>query len=253
MIKQWKKWCSMCIFIGVGIVGCSNRWSEKMKIVENESNSDIVDTASKTIEEEILTMKSYQEVVQYMINSYGLDKEELYAIDVLKFAKDYEIYERTYTPEEMRELLEDVKIYYEDDGTTALFSIFDCPDNGGLDYGVQINRIGYYRNKGTLIERIICDLRQKEVCVDIATPFALTEEQTSILEQLPFKYDIPSWENHYEGEEVENTGSFRWKLVFECDNGNLCAYGGYTSDGSHLPEHFVEVEDTLMKIAHQVQ
>ena len=84
--------------------------------------------------------------------------------------------------------------------------------------------------------------------MDNPDPNPLTDEQMKLLKELPDKWGIPKWDSWYEGEEESGTGSLSWKLVFELEDGTYCVYGGYTSDMTHLPETYSDVNKELVSV-----
>ena len=201
--------------------------------------------------DEVIVMSTkesqYEDNLQFMMNTYGFDYEELQGVDLEKFINDYELRTRAFSSERVHKILLNERDMYVDDGTTALFAIFKAEGGGVSDAG-DINRIGFYCNTGTLVQQVVFNLEKGEFYVDDANPHSLTQEQVSLLTGLVAKWNVASWDSHYEGEEEPSTGNFRWKLVFEHSNGEYSVYDGYTQDMSHLPETFSGVNQDLQSV-----
>lgn len=208
------------------------------------------------IPEEIEEMKAqikFEDNLKYLIDTYGLDEEELLDIDLEKLISDYKMRSLDYTAEEVRNILRDERDIYLDDGTTELFSIFDRDTDTDYNAEANIRRIAYYYNQGSLFQRSVFDLENGVFFVNTASPMKLNDEQLSMLQDLVNKWDILEWEEYYEGEEEPSTGSLRWKLVLEFDDDITCAFGGYTKDMTHLPGTYRGVNEELQSVIKTVK
>lgn len=236
-MKKNKICILLSLFLCMSLNGC------KVISIKNEGE-EVKD------KNEIVTQKSDQSVedIQFMIDSYGFTKEELEGVDVTKLIQDYELKVRTFTNEEVREIIESQAKYYIDDGKTKLFRIFDTLAEGSIKAGDHFNKIAMVYNEGTFQQNIIFDLVENKWYLDDATLHELSAKQKEMVEKLPEKYEIYNWENNYSGEEEESTGSLYWKLIFEKQDGSLCAYTGYTQDGTHLPPNYKEFCDDIISI-----
>lgn len=189
---------------------------------------------------------SSEGALKYMMETYGLTEKELEGLELVRLIKDYQMVTLEYTPREVRTIIEEERDIYQDDGKSRVFSILDQNAENDLKTDSDICQIGFYRNEGTLIQKMAFDLK-KQVCYGgDAKERPLSEEQISALKELPEKWQIAEWEHFYGGREQESTGSLQWKLVFELEDGTICAYGGWTGNGSHLP-------DTYRKVARELQ
>ena len=198
-------------------------------------------------EEVVKNMDNDYDNVRFMMEKYGLRSDELSGLDLERFINDYQLRIREYSSEDIRRILDDEGDMYQDDGTTALFSILNATGER-LKIDDSVTRIGLYVNSGTIIRRAVFDIEQKVFYVQTTEPHPLSEERIQILKSLPEQWDIFSWEQHCVGEENPSTGNFGWKLVFGLSNGNFSVYDGYTQDMSHLPNNFQEVYQQLNSI-----
>ena len=218
------------------------------KIPSDTKSSDVCITES-----EESSMRSYEtersEILSFMMEKYALTEEDLAGYDLVRLNADYDFQNVDYTAEEVREILADQGQYYMDTGYTKLFSILDMKEEGKITRDSEIVRIGFYYNEGTLLRKIIYDLREKSIYNNSVEPAEMSDIRYKKLSALAGDYDIYSWDNYYEGEEKPSTGSLRWKIVFLCADGSACAYGGYTQDMTHLPENFTEVREVLLDAA----
>lgn len=219
------------VIVAAGVCGCRN---------QKPGNSEEVEKMTKET-------AGHEDDLTFMMTTYGLEKEELAGIDLKRLIEDYQMRTREYTAEEIREILTDEADMYQDDGSTALFAILE-QEGGALEDTDQISRIGYFYNPGTLVQKAVFDLENKLFYVDNTDSHPLTEEQYKLLKELPEKWQITDWDEWYEGEEQESTGSFAWKLVFELADGSFCVYGGYTKDMSHLPKTYNDVNRELRSV-----
>lgn len=216
----------------IGLCGCQKIKIDDLKEVEQMSE----------------TKNAEQENLAFMIEGYGFEAEELEGIDLQKFIDDYQLHTRDYTSEEIREILRDEGDFYQDDGSTKIFSILNKKGTGSLGEKSQICRIGYYCNEGSLIQKVVFDLEKKEFYLNNTEPVSLTNDQLELLLNLPSKWNIAEWEDHCEGVEEDSTGSLYWKLVFELEDETYCVYDGYTKDMSHLPKTYLEVDKELQLV-----
>ncbi len=184
--------------------------------------------------------------LSYMMETYGLTEKELEGLDLVRLIEDYQMLTLEYTPREVRTIIEEERDIYQDDGRSRIFSILNQNAENDLKIDSDICRIGFYRNEGTLIQKIVFDLQNKVCYAGDAEEKPLTEKQVAALREIPEKWQITEWEHFYGGEEQGSSGSLQWKLVFELADGTICAYGGWTGDGSHLP-------DTYRKAARELQ
>lgn len=185
--------------------------------------------------------------LKFMVETYGFSEEELEGLDLAKLIQDYQLRTRDYSAEEVRDILKAEGDMYVDDGTTALFSIFAI-EGRDLRDGDEVNRIGYYFNAGTLVQRLVIDIDDKAYYIDNAEPHPLKGKQVEFLKDLPHKYEISNWEKYTVGEEQPSTGHFSWKLVFGLTSGEYCVYDGYTKDMSHLPATFNDFIEGLNSV-----
>lgn len=225
------------VLVAIGLYGCQSRNINIGNRVENMSSEN----------------RQYQDDMAFMIEHYGISEEALQDIDLNQFMEDYQLKIRDYTTEEILEILSEEGDIYLIDDNKRLFAILQEEEGGTLEENTEIQCIGYYRNEGTRIQKAIFDLEKKTFYVDGVNANILTNEQFETLKELPSKYEIAKWNNYYECDEQESTGSFRWKLVFVLENGQTCVYGGYTGDMSNLPESFLEVNKELMAIMKTVK
>lgn len=225
------------LLMGIGIVclsmlcGCQEVKAEKNggeTVIQNKMNED--------------------EDVKYMMETYGFTSEELEGVDVIRFVKDYGIKGSSLTSQEVREILDEVRSEYVDDGTSKLYKIFDAQPGGKLKKEDQIKKVAFVYNPGTFKQSIIFDLENNVRYVDNATPHTLTAEQKAVITDLAKECDIYSWDNEYRGKERDSTGSLYWKLVFQLADDSLCVYSGYTQDGSHLPPTYSDVLKAVTSI-----
>lgn len=188
---------------------------------------------------------TYQENLDFMIENYNFTAEELADIDLERFIEDYALDSLDYTPEEVQQILSDERDMYIDDGTTERFKIFDQKSDDTATPDKGISRIGYYYNEGTLLQRIVFDLENNVWYLNKNEAVSLDTDEADSLLSLDENYHVFQWDANYEGEEEETTGSLRWKLVFEFEDGSYRSFGGYTKDMSHLPDNFREVNDLI--------
>lgn len=223
--------------------------TEQSLAVLNEKAAEADKEESREEKEETQMAAAGKEMSDYdfLKTTYGLSDEELLGLDCIAFVKDYELRERDFSAEEVREIISDMKEFYPDDHTSAVFSILD-KEGKTLTAGAQVRKIAYYMNKGTLVQRFVADLDEQVCYIDDAVPHELDPDRIEKLKALPDKWNLFSWDSHTEGEEVPSTGNFDWKLVFELEDGSCAVYDGYTRDSSHLPDHFTEFETELIDL-----
>ena len=191
---------------------------------------------------------TYQENLDFLMEKYDFTADELADIDLERFIEDYDLYNLDYTPEEIQQILSDERDMYIDNGVTERFKIFDQKSDDTTTPDMKITRIGYYYNEGTLFQRIVFDFQNNVWYLNENEAVHLEKDEADSLLSLDDKYHVFQWDANYEGEEEETTGSLRWKLVFEFENGSYRSFGGYTRDMSHLPDNFREVSDLIRKI-----
>ena len=175
----------------------------------------------------------------------GLSEEEIRGLDVIRFVRDYEIDKREYGADELREIIAEEGEYYIDDDSTRIFSILEEKGTADLSEDAVIRAMAYSYNNGTYYERGVIDLQEGYVCVNTAEKSGLSDEKRDALAHVVRDYEVFLWDHDVRGEEPETTGSLAWKIVFLVEDGGYCVYEGFTSDGSHLPDHFNEVMDLL--------
>ena len=186
--------------------------------------------------------------LKWMMDTYGFTKESLEGVDLVKFIKEFDLYNSELSSQQVRALLDSLRSEYVDDGSSKPFQIFDAQPGGGLKKEDQIKKVAFEYNQGTFRQRVIFDLENNVRYVDDATPYTLTAEQKAVITGLAKKCDIYSWNNEYRGEEKDSTGSLYWKLAFQLADDSLCVYSGYTGDGSHLPEAYGDVLEVITSI-----
>lgn len=214
--------------------------------VENEieNNKDIiVEDETNTIE--IERRNNEMSDIEYMTGKYGFEEEELEGIDLARLINDYRLKDLDYTEEEVRQIIASEGDRYFDDGSTRIYGIFAEKGNS-LKESDEIKKIGLYINAGTDTQRVVFDLERNVYYLNDTTESTLSEDNAKKLLDIPAKYDLYSWQGHYEGDEDKNTGSYEWRLVFECGDGNYAVYDGYTTDMSHIPENYYEVKNEIM-------
>ena len=171
----------------------------------------------------------------------GITEEEMEGLDVIRLVKDYEIDQRDYTTEEIREIIADEIEFYHDSKETALYSVLEEQGNANLEEDAVIAAVAYEYNNGSYYERGYIDLAEGYVCADTADKKDLAPEFAEKILEMVSKYEIFKWKHDYRGEEPKSTGSLGWKIVFRTRDNTYYVYGGFTSDGSHLPDHYDEV------------
>lgn len=185
---------------------------------------------------------------------YQLTDDELSGIDADALVADYRMDEMDYTKEEVLEIIEDQREYYEDDPTAEIFSILGNTDEVPADSAdfsetSTVTRVAYYANPGSAQKRVLFDLKNKMYYVDDGTMYYLDEYRCSQLVETLRNAGVSWWKHYYEdAAEQETTGSFAWKLVIEQENGPTCSYGGYTKDMSTLPQGFSDVDGLFTEI-----
>lgn len=175
--------------------------------------------------------------LQFMMEAYGFNEEELEGVDVIKFIEDFQLRTRDFSAKEVRDILNAQRDMYVDDGSTALYGILS-KEGRELREEDTVNRMGLYLNSGTMWQQLVFDFEQDVYYINSTEPHSLTREQSTQLLELLRICSVSTWERHTEGDEDESTGNFRWRLVLQTVSGEYCAYDGYTGDGSNLPEHF---------------
>lgn len=188
-----------------------------------------------------------EEVKKFMIDNYNLSEDELDGVDVVRFANDYQIFSRNYSPDEIREILVEEADSYQDDGTTTLYSILEETSNNKVTKDTQITCIAYLYNEGTFYQRGVYDLSKEIYYMNDAKPHVMDTNHKKTLDSLIDEYEISRWELDYRGEEEPTTGSLEWKVVFVDSKGSKYVYSGYTQDGTHLPDNFKPVMNVLLK------
>ena len=153
--------------------------------------------------------------LKWRMNTYGFTKEELEGVDLIKFIKEFDLYNSELSSWEVRELLDALRDQYVDDGFSKLFQIFDAQPGGRLKKEDQIKKVAFEYNQGTFRQSLIFDLENNVWYVDNITAHTLTTEQKAVITGLAEKCDIYSWENEYRGRERDCTGSLYWKLAFQ--------------------------------------
>ena len=191
---------------------------------------------------------TYQKNLEFLIEKYDFTADELADIDLERFIEDYDLYTPDYTPEEIQQILSDERDMYIDDGISERFKIFNQKSDDTATSDMRITKIGYYLNEGTLLQRIVFDLQNNVWYLNKNEAVQLSKDEADALLSLDKNYHVFQWDENYEGEEKETTGSLRWKLVFEFENGSYKSFGGYTKDMSHLPDNFAEVNNLIKEI-----
>ncbi len=198
-----------------------------------------------------LNMNGYEEKQQqelaFLMETYGLQKEELEGIDVARFVEDYRLREFDYSPEEIRELLAEQGDMYKADPADEIYWMLS-QEGGTWREGAVPVRIGFALNVGTYPMRAVFDLGGGVVYYQDAVPHTLTAEQLRTLEELPDRGSVSSWTQWTAGEEAPSTGSYAWRLVLQDETGALSVYAGYTQDMSNLPEGYAFVSETLLGV-----
>lgn len=261
----------IAIFSGISIMGCGSRESDfrsnsddtvssvGVESQKNETeqadsvgfteNDTSTDKSNAESEDDFMNKNSsdLSAIRVFMMEEYGLSEEELEGYDLIRLMDDYDFREMDYTTEEVREILADQGEYYKDTGYTELFYFLNAEEGGNIKDAGEVQRIGFLYNEGTIIRRVVYDLKEEKIYDDSTESVDMTKEQVQKLSTLVDDYRIYEWDNRYfEGDKIETTGSLGWKIVFECTDGSECVYGGYTRDMSNLPDHFSEVTDTLL-------
>lgn len=226
----------------LGLWGCSGRAGGGRETRQEAEQETSVSRETEHVEEE-----DEMDDLTFMMTAYGFREEELLGIDLKRLIEDYGLRREAYTADEVREILELEADVYQDDGSTELFSILE-EEGGTLKEGAEICRIGYYCNQGTLIRKLVFDLENQQFYVNNTDPQPLSKEQIRTLRELPSKWGIGKWDSYYEGEEEPSTGSLKWKLVFELEDGSCGVYGGYTKDMTHLPKTYQDVDRELNSV-----
>ena len=188
------------------------------------------------------------EIRQFMLDEYGISEEELEGYDLIRLMNDYDFRNTDYLAWEVREILEEQGQYYNNPEYTKIFHILDTENGGKLEKGSKVDRIGFLYNEGTEVKRLVFDLKEGNAYNDSTEAERMSGEQVQMLEDLADDYGIYGWDSYYGGVETKTTGSLGWKLVFECSDGSICTYSGYTQDMTHLPEKFSEVTNALTGI-----
>ena len=190
-----------------------------------------------------------ESIRMFMMTKYGLNEDELKGLDLIRLMDDYDFQDMDYTADEIREILMDQGEYYQDTGYTDIFYFLDAEEGNKLSRGTEIQRIGFLYNEGTLNRKIVYDLKNGKYYNDSPNGISMTDAQVKTLHALPETYGIFEWDLYYGGTEAHTTGSLGWKIVFECSDGQICSYGGYTQDMTHLPDKFEDVVRVLFSIA----
>lgn len=257
----------MTFFIGLSIMGCGGTngeyqpnsditasaittEDESSNIISVETVEDITADDTPNTESEVNIMEkkdaAYAEILAFMMEEYGFSEEELTEYDLIRLMDDYDFRDTDYSADEVREILDDQGEYYKRTGYTELFYFLDTDEGGRLTVGCEINRIGFLYNEGTLIRKVVYDIKEQKIYDNSVDAMDMTDEQAQALKNLAADYNIYGWDNYYGGDESETTGSLGWKLVFECSDGSECVYGGYTQDMTHLPDRFSDITESLL-------
>ena len=213
-------------------------------------------TAEKTSEDDMKNggknMPDYIEITdnkEFMKEKYGLSDEELEGIDVDRLVSDFGFRNTDYTPDEVREILKEFGPTYTVNEADKIFSLLDM-EGGTIGADDDITYIGFLENSGTLVTRMVFDIKGKVYYYDDAEPKALTDDQLAILAGLAEDYGIYNWDQHYLEEDLnESTANYSWKLVFYTADGTVASYDGYSPEGKCLPENYKEVKNKLRDIA----
>ena len=70
--------------------------------------------------------------LKWMMVTYCFAKEELEGVDLVKFIKEFYLYNSELSSQQVRELLDSLRSEYVDDGSSKLFQIFDAQPGGRL-------------------------------------------------------------------------------------------------------------------------
>lgn len=238
----------MRMLIVIVIISILSIGYQKNQMRQNEKAN-----ASIIVEEIGMMRNEYQNDIDFMIEKYGFTEEDLENFDVSSFVGDYQLRMRNYSKEDIQRIMKKNEDVYYNDGTAWIYTLLDLEEGGKIQDDVNIIRIGYYRNMGSLLEKAVFDLDEKLLYLNEETVTCLTDEQTKLLKNLPSRYNIAHWKNYYEGQEEKSTGSFRWRLVFEAEDGSSYVYGGYTGDMTYIPDNFAEVDEELYGFMKRVE
>lgn len=205
-----------------------------------------VDTNGVNSSEDISILKySQEEYIDEMVEKYGFSREELESVDVGKFINDYELRERDYSLDELRDILDSQGDMYVYDISSSIFEIFDLDGKRKITKDDEINCIGFYENVGTSVSYLVIDLDKQLYFKDNdPTSYEISSLKAMQLKDLHKESKIYNWELHTEGFELPTTGNYGWKLILGTTTGEVCVYTGWTGNGDVLPKNF-----NFMKVA----
>lgn len=179
----------------------------------------------------------------YLEHAYGLTEEETEGLDAERFIEDYGLMEEDYSPEEVRQILEEERDAYIDDGS-HVYDILDL-DTGRICGCQPVSLIAFSYNEGTLYEKMVIDTDQEIFYRNDGQEHLLDPEDAARLRDIMSLFGLDKWDSVYEGEEGPSTGSLAWKLVLITEDGQGAVYEGNTGDMSHLPDNFSQLSEYL--------
>ena len=218
----------------------------------NEAMNNINKTVNMNSSTKNNIVHNRNEVIQYLVDNYDFTESELQGLDVIKFVEDFEVYDRDWTSDLLREVIESQKEYYIDDGYTEAFEIFNYDEGGTVNEDLELSHIGYYYSSGTYNQSMVFDIINKIGYINSVgekETIELSDKDIEKLKELSSKYKIKDWQTHYSGLELDTTGSHAWKLVFEYTDETTAVYGGYTGNMTYIPNNYSAVTGLLKSIA----
>lgn len=186
---------------------------------------------------------------RFLTEKYGFSEGELDGYDASAFVDDYNLRNEDYTAEEVRQLFEENRTYYQITETDKVYQILapinEIPEKGkDLTPDSDVVKIGFYENPGSLQKYMLFDLENSKYYVDDAVPHVLSMENTAALRNICSDTPICSWKHLSIENSGNSTGSYAWKLVFLLRDGTKCIYGGWT-DKDIFPAGFEQVSGII--------
>ena len=247
MKKKWIFIPAVCILLLSGCGQKAGKDTQKPEVITEEEERDKMDDTVKEVAE--AQSGDISEEKKFMMETFGFTEEDLEGVDLIRFIEDYELREREWEAETVRQILESQRYMYVDDGTTAIYSIFS-KSGGTLEEGDIITKFAIEADRGNKEERTVMDLASGKYYSGDATARSLSDEQIQKIKELVEKYGVSEWKQNFSEEEpdADSTYSFSWLFVIETEDGKYCAYNGYCSKPDSIPDHVDETIDRVDEI-----
>lgn len=209
----------------------------------------------------VVTLTTKEEDIQFLIDTYGVKREQIEDIDVHQLIRDYNLRKNTTT---YKDSIDDLIMQegQKDTGYSDIYKIIDVENGARLKKEDVIKSVAFYHEKDDVTARtyVFDFINKKYYCstnsmpeINALTPHELTDEQINEINNLIESFNVYNLDAVNDSLDHKNALGIRlkWKLVIEREDGSICTYRGNRDNNDDYPANYCEFADGLELIAKQ--